>query len=285
ADGINGSLICVGYARGIRSSGTNHIDFMHPWGFPATSGNEYQNRQLLTALSLASNTHVNHCYLDSVDTDGYNTPQSGDDGVNIIFEGFNTTIGKCFILVHAQTKPGKVKIASHKGTQNTIENLMVNNDAQLDTTNPVIYSTAIKKWQNHVLGGNVLYLTNRFVYSAQSLINGGVFTGEVDIIKINPTEVSISGKITCSNPSISDSQFFIYLPDNLTLIDAFGQVSKRTALTAAVGNQTIILTDSNKIYPAYIAEVSGEYLYFNKSSVKTGDLFFTLRARNGVAGY
>ena len=285
ADGINGTLVCVGYPRGIRSSGTNQIDFCHPWGFPATSGNEYQNRQLLTALSLASNTHVNHCYLDSVDTDGYNTPQSGDDGVNIIFEGFNTTIGKCFILVHAQTKPGKVKIASHKGTQNTIENLMVNNDTQLDTTNPVIYSTAIKKWQNHVLGGNVLYLTNRFVYSAQSLINGGVFTGTITFRKFGAIEIEASCKISCTNASISDATFSIKLPDGVELDNSVGTLIKRTMLTGLVNTQSMVIVENSKIIPSYLTDVSGEYVYYDKASVKTGDLNFTIKAFNVTSLY
>ncbi|WP_337232195.1 phage tailspike protein [Citrobacter portucalensis] len=285
ADGINGSLVCVGYARGIRSSGTNHIDFMHPWGFPATSGNEYQNRQLLTALSLASNTHVNHCYLDSVDTDGYNTPQSGDDGVNIVFEGFNTTIAKCFILVHAQTKPGKVKIASYKGAQNTIENLMVNNDTQLDTTNPVIYSTAIKKWQNHVLGGNVLYLTNRFAYSAQSLINGGVFTGTITFRKFGATEIEVSCKISCTNASISDATFSIKLPDGVELDNSVGTLIKRTMLTGLANTQSMVIVENSKIIPSYLTDVSGEYIYYDKASVKTGDLNFTIKAFNVTSLY
>lgn len=284
ADGINGTLVCVGYPRGIRSSGTNHIDFIHPWGFPATSGNEYQNRQLLTALSLASNTHVNHCYLDSVDTDGYNTAQSGDDGVNIVFEGFNSTIGKCFILMHAQTKPGKVKIASYKGTQNTIDNLMVNSDTQLDTTNPVIYSTAIKKWQNHVLGGNVLYLTNRFIFSAQSLINGGVFTGDIEFRR-QGTNIVVVGNVTCTDANITDANFGIKMPDGLDLAASMGQIVTRSMLNSSAGNQTLINYEQGKIYPLRQSEVAGSYVYFAKADVRVGSLTFTMQALNVTAAY
>ncbi len=285
ADGINGTLVCVGYPRGIRSSGTNHIDFIHPWGFPATSTpGEYQNRQLLTALSMASNSHVTHCCLDSVDTDGYNTAQSGDDGVNIVFEGFNSTIGKCFILMHAQTKPGKVKIASYKGTQNTIDNLMVNSDTQLDTTNPVIYSTAIKKWQNHVLGGNVLYLTNRFIFSAQSLINGGVFTGDIEFRR-QGTNIVVVGNVTCTDANITDAYFGIKMPDGLDLAASMGQIVTRSMLNSSAGNQTLINYEQGKIYPLRQSEAAGSYVYFAKADVRAGSLTFTMQALNATAAY
>ena len=284
ADGINGSLVCVGYARGIRSSGTNHIDFMHPWGFPATSGNEYQNRQLLTALSLASNTHVNHCYLDSVDTDGYNTPQSGDDGVNIVWEGFNSTIEKCFILVHGQTKPGKVKIMSCKGAQNTINNLMVNTDSALSTS-PVIYSTPVRKWQNHVLGGNVLYLTNRFTYPASSLITGGAFTGNIEFRKDGVGNIIVTANINCTDANISDKDFGINLPDSLGLSSALGSITSRTMLNSSAGNQTLINFENNKIYPIRQSEAAGSYVYFPKADVRIGVLSFVMHALNSSQAY
>ena len=285
ADGINGSLVCVGYARGIRSSGTNHIDFCHPWGFPATStASEYQNRQLLTALSLASNTHVTHCYLDSVDTEGFDIAQSDDDGVNVVFEGFNSTIDKCFILIHGQTKPGKVKIASYKGSQNTINNLMVNNDASLNTS-PITYSTPIKKWQNHVLNGNVLYLTNRFTYSASSLINGGAFTGNIEFRKEGADTIKISANVTCTDTNITDANFGINLPDGLGLVSSIGNITNRTMLASSSGNQTLINFENNKIYPIRQSEAAGSYVYFAKADVRTGILVFAMTALNATTAY
>ncbi|QIO03210.1 tail spike protein [Salmonella phage pertopsoe] len=284
ADGINGSLVCVGYARGIRSSGTNHIDFMHPWGFPATSGNEYQNRQLLTALSLDSNTHVTHCYLDSVDTEGYDVAQSGNDGVNIVFNGYNSTIDKCFILVHGQTKPGKVKLYNAIGTQNTISNLMVNNDSALGTP-AVIYPSAVRKWQNHVLGGNVTYLTNRFTYPASSLIAGGGFTGNIEFRKEGIDNIRVTAKITCTDTNITDAYFGISLPDSLGIDNTVGNITSRTMLTSSAGNQTDITYENGKIYPIRISEAAGSYVYFAKDDVRLGNLNFVINALNTTAGY
>ncbi|MDE9605269.1 hypothetical protein [Citrobacter freundii] len=284
ADGINGSLVCVGYARGIRSSGTNHIDFTHPWGFPATSGNEYQNRQLLTALSLDSNTHVTHCYLDSVDTEGYDVAQSGNDGVNIVFNGYNSTIDKCFILVHGQTKPGKVKLYNAIGTQNTISNLMVNNDSALGTP-AVIYQSAVRKWQNHVLGGNVTYLTNRFTYPASSLIAGGGFTGNIEFRKEGTDNIRVTAKITCTYTNITDAYFGISLPDGLDIDNTVGNITSRNMLASTDGNQTLINFENNKIYPIRQSEAAGSYVYFAKDDVRLGNLNFVINALNTTAGY
>lgn len=285
-DGTSGTLVTLGYAKGVRVGGTNYVKYLHPWGLPATNNPlEYPNKQLLTGVALSTNAHVTHAYLDTIDTESFDAPQTGDDGVAIVFEGANARIDKAFVLVHSQTKAGKVKLVSYYGAQNTITELTVGDSSRLDTTTPVKYSVPVQKWQNHVLGGNVLFLTNRFIYPADDLINGGVFNGIVEFRRVGYNEIIVDANIGYISGAISDSSFGINMPDSLSVLSLAGEVTKRTMLKPLAGAVSKIVFNNPRISPAKFIEETGIIALYTPSDIWGGELNFTARFINASAAY
>lgn len=276
------TVITQGYPRGVAVAGSNHINTIHVWGFPATTTNEYPNRQLLTGVSVSNDCSIDYVYIDSPDTDSYDAQYSGNDGVGIVFPSRRAVISNLFFRLHPQTKPEKVKLIKYDGPSNTVLNLNVQEQSKLSLS-PLVYSFAHNKYQNRIDSSNVSNSLNKTTYTDITMAGLETYTGSMSLTKVGRNvEVSVFLNIT----SVDNSKFDVVtidLPDSLKLTQGYaGAVMQSSCIDISFGHlgMYVYVDASSKLRIGYTNSVSGVGSFITADRLKAGLLEFKFTALN-----
>lgn len=284
SDCIVGNVLTALYPVGPNLGSTNHVGSVHCWGLPATAANEYPNAQMLTGPTLGAATTVDRIYVDSVDTDGYNTTQNGNDGLGVIFDGYECSVGNLLYRIHPQTKPGKVKLVRFTGFSNVIQALQVPGGG-FDTTNSIIYDNDTARWRNRINSSNVHSSVNVFQYGTTLAPSGfTTFTGYITVEKVSHDAVIRLYLDATAVDNSSASDFVINLPAGLTLMQGSTTIaSQRTCLGMSSTDHTLThdfayVDSSSKIKIGYRKRDTGQLFFLKQTSLKPGNIELVLRA-------
>lgn len=280
-----GSIITTNYPVAPKLGSTNHINSVHCWGLPATAANEYPNAQMLTGPTLGAATVVDHIYVDSLDTDGYNTTPSGNEGVGMVFAGFECSVGALVYRVHPQTKPGKIKLGRFTGYSNSVASLQVPGGTGFDTAAPFIYDNDAAKWRNRIDMSNVQVAINRFTYTTELVPSGfTAFSGTMTVEKVgHDALIKLFFTASAVNNSSTDD-FVINLPAGLSLLQgSTSLVSQRTCLLMSDTDHTLTndfayVDGASKIRIAYRKRNTGQLFFLKQTVLTPGIVELVLRA-------
>lgn len=280
-----GSVITTNYPVAPKLGSTNHINSVHCWGLPATAANEYPNAQMLTGPTLGAATVVDYIYVDSLDTDGYNTTPSANEGVGVIFSGYECSVGNLLYRIHPQTKPGKVKLARFTGFSNVVQALQVPGGGGFDTASPIIYDNDAARWRNRINSSNVHSSVNVFQYGTSLAPSGfTAFTGYITVEKVSHDAVIRLYLDATAVDNSSTSDFVINLPAGLTLMQGSTTiVSQRTCLGMSSTDHTLThdfayVDSQSKIRIGYRKRDTGQMFFLKQTSLKPGNIELVLRA-------
>lgn len=283
-----GKIFTAMYPRGANVGNTSHVNVIHVWGLPANNSNQYPNRQMLTGAKIGSGSYVDYLYIDTVETETYDAVPSGNDGVAVVFAGWENNIGSMRIQNHSQTKPGKVKLARFTGYSNVIHScLKGGSSVDIDKVNPVIYDNDDAKWRNRIDNTNMQGYVNFFNYGQTLLPNGFVTLadGYLTIEKIGHNV-----RINCwMNPTTVDNTvsagFEFPLPPGLKLNGTVNApLVQRSCIPVIDADATLqqgfVQSNGNgtKIKIGYLKQNTGQTFYYNQNQLTAGHITFDLTA-------
>lgn len=285
SDCIVGNVLTALYPVGPKLGSTNHVGSVHCWGLPATEANEYPNAQMLTGPTLGAATTVDRIYVDSVDTDGYDTAQNGNDGLGVIFAGYECSVGNLLYRIHPQTKRGKVKLVRFTGYSNVIQALQVPGGVGFDIPNPIIYDNDTARWRNRINSSNVHSSVNVFQYGTTLAPSGfTTFTGYITVEKVSHDAVIRLFLDATAVDNSSASDFVINLPAGLSLMQGSTTIaSQRTCLGMSSTDHTLThdfayVDNQSKIKIGYRKRDTGQLFFLKQTSLKPGNIELVLRA-------
>lgn len=279
---------CVGYSVGGDYGSANYVGAAHVWGFPATIDNQYPNQQILTGVIFGASTIVNYIYADSVDTDGYNSVPSGNDGYCVVFSGWENKLDNLLYTIHPQTKPAKVKAVKFVGRSCEIRTLLKASGSNTTATPAIDYDVGSGAYYNIVQQANGVK-SNTIDYGITLPPTGfTTFTG-YQVIRTFDRMFELR---LFHNASVVDavptSNFAIPLPTGLAGTQgATGIVSVHSCLNLGavdvnIGDVFAVVDGlGTHLNLCYVRKDTGAQVFIKQNQLRAGSLQIVLYSANG----
>lgn len=279
-----GEVITAMYPVAPVVGNSNHVASIHCWGLPATAENEFPNQQMITGPTIGTASVVDYIFVDTPDTESYNTEPAGDSGYGFIFNGYESNVSTIVFKIHSQTKKGKVKLGKFIGFSNEIGSLKVPSGSGFHAM-PIDYGNDAAKWRNRIDSSNVHSSINIFKYGNELKPAGfNEFSGYMNIEKVGREAiVNIYYQVSSVDVSKNDP-FQIPLPAGLSLkTGVTAIVSQRTCISFqlagdSVGHDFAYLDGSSMIRVAWRKKDVGQMYFASQNQLLPGQIEISIRA-------